>query len=103
MPATSEQFVGRTRELAQLDGAWTSPPPIRIVGIIGCGGSGKTALVKRWLAQVKKDNDYRGARRVFAWSFGDRRGGLPSQFFRAALQEFGDEPGALRAEQYPAR
>jgi len=35
---------------------------------VAWGGVGKTSLVNRWLNHMENDN-YRGAKRVYAWSF----------------------------------
>jgi hypothetical protein len=57
---------------------------------------GKTALVNKWLSQMGQDN-YRGAERVYGWSFYSQ-GAAPEggrqvsadQFIAAALTWFGD-------------
>jgi hypothetical protein len=102
MPLTAEQFVGRRQELKQLDGAWTAPPPVRIVSLVGCGGSGKTALVKHWLKQLKKE-DYRGARRVLAFSFHDDTHGTVDEFFRTALRKFGEDLSQVHPREHAER
>jgi hypothetical protein len=102
MPTTGEPFVGRRAELAQLDGAWTAPPPVRIVGIVGYAGSGKTALVNQWLKRLKKEG-YKGARRVLAWSFTDPNGGEPEAFFRTALARFGQDLTRCPPHEYGER
>jgi len=52
-PPLKEKFVGRVKELTELDAAWDSAihsqSPQRTVGIIAWGGFGKTALVREWL------------------------------------------------------
>ncbi len=68
LPAGAAHFLGRDNELAALDAAWASAGNTALVELIAPGGTGKTALVKRWLEHVKTDN-WRGASRVFAWSF----------------------------------
>ncbi len=102
MPATPEPFVGRRAEQAQLDGAWTAPPPVRIVGVVGYAGAGKTALVNQWLKRLKKEN-YKGAKRVLAWSFTDPNAGPPDKFFQAALAKFGQDLSRCPVHEYGER
>ena len=59
--------MGREDELEELDSAWASKSA-RIAFVVAQGGAGKSALVNSWLNQMR-ENDYRGARKVFAWSF----------------------------------
>jgi len=92
LPETSAALFGRDAELDALDKDWQSPDT-RIVAFVAQGGEGKSALVKRWLHDLQKD-DWRGAERVFGWSFysqGARdQGATAEMFFDAALRFFGD-------------
>lgn len=97
MPNTREFLFGRDEQLGQLDKAWEDPT-IHVVTIVAPGGVGKSALVNHWLGQMDKDH-YRGAERIWAWSFYSQgSSGLAQsaeEFFREALAEFGDpDPGA---------
>jgi tetratricopeptide (TPR) repeat protein len=97
MPTTSANLFGREEELRMLDEAWESPET-RVVSLVAWGGVGKTALVNIWLNQIGQDN-YRGAERVFGWSFynqGAVEGKQTSadQFIAAALKWFGDPKAA---------
>jgi tetratricopeptide (TPR) repeat protein len=67
MPVTGFSFFGRTRELKQMDEAWSNES-CNVLSIIAWGGVGKSALLNKWLKQMSK-NHYRGAQRVYAWSF----------------------------------
>ncbi len=94
MPTTGEYLLGREKELNVLDAAWEDDHT-HIVILAAWGGVGKTALVNRWLNQMEKDN-YRGAQRVYAWSFysqGAEEGKQASadEFMQETLQWFGDE------------
>ena len=93
LPAGAAHFLGRDDELAALDSAWASAGNTALVELIAPGGTGKTALVKRWLENLKQD-DWRDARRVFAWSFysqgsGDQRNASEDVFLAEAIQWFG--------------
>ena len=71
LPAGAPDFCGRGPELAFLDTAWSgddAAADVHIVVLVAPGGVGKTALVKRWLDQLKADG-WRGAAQVFGWSF----------------------------------
>src|SRR6266699_2022937 len=67
LPITTKRLFGREDELETLTRAWNSER-CRIVSIVAYGGTGKSALVNTWLSQMR-DQDYLGARKVFAWSF----------------------------------
>ena len=93
MPTTGEFLFGREGELMSLDEAWNNEH-IHIVSLVAWGGVGKTALVNRWLSHMEKDN-YRGANRVYAWSFysqGAEEGKQASadEFMQETLKWFGD-------------
>lgn len=99
MPPTGPDLFGRKRELKRLDEAWKSEH-IHVVSLVAWGGVGKSALVNHWLESMAKD-DYRGARRVFCWSFSATSA---DNFIEAALREFGDaDPAAGTAEDKGGR
>ena len=92
-PQTSGLFVGREAELRLLDDAWTNETT-RIVSFVAMGGAGKTALVNHWLSRMVLDN-YRGAARVFGWSFYSQGAGEDKQssaevFLEEALRWCGE-------------
>jgi tetratricopeptide (TPR) repeat protein len=86
------ELFGREGELARLDAAWKDPGT-HVISFVDFGGVGKTALVKHWLAGMSAE-DYRGAERVFDWSFysqGTSGGQATAEVFIAeALKWFGD-------------
>ena len=93
LPSTSSDLFGREKELAALDEAWADPHT-NVLTLVAWGGVGKTALVNKWLSQLERDN-YRGAERVFGWSFysqgaAEGRQVSADQFIAAALEWFGD-------------
>jgi hypothetical protein len=72
LPAGAEHFLGRVPELAVLDGAWAAGSRIAIVELIAPGGTGKTALARRWLDGLRGagwNGDWGDAGQVFGWSF----------------------------------
>ena len=93
LPATNPDLFGRERELALLDAAWNEGK-IRVLSLVAWGGVGKTALVNKWLAAMA-DDGYRGARRVYGWSFYNQGASEGKQasadpFIAHALGWFGD-------------
>jgi tetratricopeptide (TPR) repeat protein len=92
LPVTGRDLFGREEEFALLDRSWEDET-INVISFVAWGGVGKSALVNHWLRGMRRDN-YRGAERVYAWSFyqqgvGDRAVSA-DQFVDAALRWFGD-------------
>jgi tetratricopeptide (TPR) repeat protein len=67
LPDTSGLLFGREAELKLLDEAWENPHT-HVVSFVAQGGEGKTALTRKWVNNMEKDG-FRGAERVYAWSF----------------------------------
>jgi tetratricopeptide (TPR) repeat protein len=92
MPMTGAKLFGRQKELSFLDKAWESENT-HIVSFVAWGGVGKSTLINKWLEQLAADN-YRGARKVFAWSFFSQGTGervtSADLFIAKALDWFGD-------------
>ena len=92
LPVTGAELFGRRKELALLDKAWESDGA-NVVSLVAWGGVGKSTLVNRWLERLEADN-YRGARRVYGWSFYSQGTGervtSADQFIAEALGWFGD-------------
>ena len=92
LPVTGAELFGRDQELALLDEAWSSSKT-HVVGLVGWGGVGKSTLVNKWLERLRTDN-YRGAQRVFGWSFYSQGTGervtSADQFIAQALRWFDD-------------
>lgn len=93
LPVTGVQLFGRDEQLGQLDEAW-SDEDTTVFSLIAWGGVGKSALVNHWLRRRMLPDDYRGAERVYAWSFyrqgTSEQGVSADQFVDAALRWFGD-------------
>jgi len=97
LPMTGEELFGRQKQLEMLDKAWESDHT-HIVSFVAWGGVGKSTLVNKWLERMEADN-YRGASRVFAWSFFSQGTGervtSADLFISEALDWFGDpDPSA---------
>ena len=93
LPSTSPDLFGREKELKILDEAWINPKT-NIVCLIAWGGMGKTALINVWLSKMCDEN-YRGAERVYGWSFYSQGASEKKQvstdlFIVSALEWFGD-------------
>lgn len=92
LPKISSELFGRDRELGILNKAWAKRET-NIVTFVALGGIGKSALVNRWLNEMRAKN-YRGAEKVFGDSFYSQ--GTSDQatsadlFVASALGWFGD-------------
>jgi tetratricopeptide (TPR) repeat protein len=93
LPTSGPNLFGRDEELQLLDEAWENPTT-NIVTFIAWGGVGKTALVNHWLKRRMARDNYRGAERVYAWSFYSQgtseRAASADLFIDQALRWFGD-------------
>jgi len=93
---TSSLF-GREEELKMLDAAWGTPEAgsnANIVSVVGWGGVGKTALVKKWVTQLGTA-EKSGAEHVYIYSFYGQGVAGSKQvsadpFIADALERFGD-------------
>jgi len=93
LPETSQHLFGREKQIELLDKAWASEGKTTIVSFVAWGGVGKTTLISHWLNRLAQQN-YKGAKYVFAWSFysqGSSEGTQVSAdaFFDAAFRFFG--------------
>ncbi len=93
LPVTGSELFGRQKELKLLDEAWDSAQT-NVISFVAWGGVGKSTLVNKWIERMAAEN-YRGARRVFAWSFYSQgtseRATSADLFINVALERFGDE------------
>ncbi len=92
LPETGHALFGRQKELELLDKAWDGGAT-NVLSFVAWGGVGKSTLANKWLAHMAEDN-YRGARRVFGWSFYSQgvneRVTSADRFIHQALEWFGD-------------
>jgi tetratricopeptide (TPR) repeat protein len=91
--SAANDFFGRKAEQRSLNQAWGDNTGTAIIELIAFGGVGKTALVQYWLGTLRAAS-WRGAKRVFVWSFfsqgtGDDRQASDDQFLAKALDWFG--------------
>ncbi|MEZ5931636.1 MAG: toll/interleukin-1 receptor domain-containing protein [Alphaproteobacteria bacterium] len=93
LPQTGELLFGRREELDALDGIWNGNT-LNVAVFKASGGVGKSSLIRAWVEDMALDN-YRGAERVFAWSFYSQgtkeRVTSADEFISHALGWFGDE------------
>lgn len=93
LPTTEAALFGRDAELQMLDDAWANPNT-KIIAFVAWGGVGKTALVNHWLKQCMTRDNYRGAERVYGWSFYSQgtseRAASADLFIDQTLRWFGD-------------
>jgi cellulose biosynthesis protein BcsQ/tetratricopeptide (TPR) repeat protein len=87
---SSPFLIGRERELAMLDAAWSGDAKKNVVTIVAFGGVGKSTLAAHWAATKMNDVE-----RYFDWSF--HRQGSSDVFLKAALEFFGDAALAASA------
>ncbi len=102
LPVTDYALFGRSRELKLLTTAWQTAR-VRLFSIIAQGGTGKTALINRWIRDLGKDDSWGGAQRVFVWSFYTQGSAADRQvssepFMLEAFKFFGiRDPGPISA------
>ena len=93
LPTSGFDVVGRDKELQFLDEAFDGDT-LNVVSLRAWGGVGKSTLVNKWCEYLAADN-YRGATRVFAWSFysqgTNERVTSADAFIDEALRFFGDK------------
>ncbi len=93
-------LFGRGDELKLLDNAWANPQT-NVISFVAWGGVGKSAIVSHWLQALERDH-WRGAERVFAWSFYSQgtsdRSATAEFFINAALRWFGGDQLADRLQ-----
>ena len=81
-PPRADLFVGREQLLDEMTAA-TADPEVRSIGLVGFGGEGKSALLRRVVDEARARGTVDGA---FWWTFDASRG--VEQFFDAALTHF---------------
>jgi len=87
-------LFGRHMEMGQLDAAWGDSTAL--VSVEAPYGAGKSALVNHWLRWMAGDG-YRGADRVFGWTFSQSSISCVASFFETILRWFGECEGGVAA------
>ena len=92
LPEGAADFFGRGADLEWLDAQWQTAGAVSVAVLVAPGGTGKTSVVRRWLSAMDHDG-WRGALRVFGWSFysqgtAEDRQASEEPFFAAALAFF---------------
>ncbi len=93
-PEVLPEWVGRAELLAQIAADYADPA-VRVTGLIGFGGEGKTSLARKALDAILSGSNRPAA--VFWWSFYEQRSS--DEFFEAALTYLG---GAAMAKSAPS-
>jgi tetratricopeptide (TPR) repeat protein len=92
LPVTGAELFGRQKEMELLDEAWDKHNR-NAISFVAWGGVGKSTLINKWLESMRVDN-YRGAQRVYVWSFYSQgtgeRATSADLFIAEALKWFGD-------------
>jgi hypothetical protein len=88
LPVTGAELLGHDAELDWLDGAWEQGK-LNVLSLVAYGGVGKSTLVRKWVESLERDH-YRGARKVFAWSFYSQ--GTGERVTAAFAKRFGAGP-----------
>ncbi len=93
LPTSGFDVVGRDKDIQFLNEAFDGTK-LNVVSLRAWGGVGKSTLVNKWCEYLAADN-FRGARRVFAWSFysqgTNQRVTSADTFVDAALRFFKDK------------
>jgi tetratricopeptide (TPR) repeat protein len=90
-PERSDLWVDRKTLSAHIDSAWSSGD-IRVIALVGFGGTGKSTIAARWIEKVKPQPDG-----VFWWSF--KMESNPEIFFDAAIAHLSG--GRAKSEEFP--
>ncbi len=97
-PYVLEEWVGRADLLKAVHDDYANPS-IRVIGLIGYGGEGKTSLARKALDEIINGGNRPNA--VFWWSFYEDRSA--DAFFESALTYFGGDPLTKSAGSASAR
>ena len=81
-PPSLPEWTGREQLLKDITSDWADAR-IRIAGLIGFGGEGKSSLAREWVDQLLADSSRQQPEGVFWWGFYENRN--VDQFFDAAL------------------
>jgi tetratricopeptide (TPR) repeat protein len=81
-PPSLAEWTGRVQLLKDITSDWEDAR-VRITGLIGFGGEGKSSLAREWVDQLLADSSRPQPEGMFWWGFYERRN--VDEFFDAAL------------------
>ena len=81
-PPSLPEWTGREQLLEEITSDWADAG-VRITGLVGFGGEGKSSLAREWVDQLLADSSRPQPEGVFWWGFYENRN--VDQFFDAAL------------------
>lgn len=81
-PPSLSEWTGRKQLLKDITSDWTDAR-VRITGLIGFGGEGKSSLAREWVDRLLADSSRPQPKGVFWWGFYEKRN--VDEFFDAAL------------------
>jgi tetratricopeptide (TPR) repeat protein len=96
-PSPLSEWVGRTELLKNIQNDWKNNQ-VRIVGLIGIGGEGKSSLARHWVDETIRDDIQEKPEGVFWWGFYENSS--IDEFFDTAIQFL--TAGKLDPQDYPS-
>jgi tetratricopeptide (TPR) repeat protein len=81
-PKSLAEWTGREQLLKNITSDWVDAS-VRITGLIGFGGEGKSSLARKWVDELLDDKSRPQPEGVFWWGFYEKRN--IDEFFNAAL------------------
>lgn len=81
-PPSLAEWTGREQLLEEITTDWDDAG-VRVIGLVGFGGEGKSSLAREWVDQLLADSSRPQPEGVFWWGFYERRN--VDEFFDAAL------------------
>ncbi len=81
-PSSLAEWTGREQLLEEITTDWEDAK-VRITGLVGFGGEGKSSLAREWVDQLLAESSRPQPEGVFWWGFYERRN--VDEFFDAAL------------------
>lgn len=96
-PPSLPEWTGREQLLEEINTDWEDAN-VRVTGLVGFGGEGKSSLAREWVDQLLADSSRPQPEGVFWWGFYERRN--VDEFFDAALNYMGG--GKIDVKKIPS-